>query len=246
MAQKLTIKSVTEKKSQDGTKTFWAITDTTGADLSTFDPAVAALKEGDVIEGEVTLNGKHTNLGKFKVISQAASPATSATGEKPLVRENPEQRLSIEGQTSAKIISDLWIADKLHETSPEVLLLRGYLQGKLTVMGIKPIVKAVAQPDAKEPITQTQAEEDANALFKENQGTQGEVEKAKTITYKRDPATVKSITMLMRACQDDFGIKTTDCIKEVSKIIGKELKTWSEVTELPSEVYKLIVASKAP
>jgi hypothetical protein len=50
----------------------------------------------------------------------------------------------------------------------------------------------------------------------------------------RDPASIKSITDLQKACQDDFGMKRADCLKELN------IASWPDLAITPAEAYEQI------
>ena len=53
---------------------------------------------------------------------------------------------------------------------------------------------------------------------------------------KRDPATVRSITELYKACNADFGMQPEQILKELN------VTSKSEISELPEECYRKVVA----
>jgi hypothetical protein len=55
---------------------------------------------------------------------------------------------------------------------------------------------------------------------------------------KRDPASIKTLNDLMRACFEDFKMQPNDVVKD----LGYKVKT--DITELPSECYRKIAAVK--
>jgi hypothetical protein len=56
--------------------------------------------------------------------------------------------------------------------------------------------------------------------------------------YKRDPASIKTLNDLMRACFQDFKMQPAAVVKELGH------KSQSEITEVPAECYKTIAAVK--
>ena len=65
-------------------------------------------------------------------------------------RKSPEEIASIEQQVAAKLVAELWIADKLEQDSKEVKALRGWLLKQLSEAPAAPVKPA---PDTKKPAT---------------------------------------------------------------------------------------------
>jgi hypothetical protein len=57
-----------------------------------------------------------------------------------------------------------------------------------------------------------------------------------TPAVKRDPETIKSINLLFRACNEDFGLQPRQVLAELG------VSSQNELTELPSECYRRIAA----
>lgn len=105
--QKIIVKSVQEKHSKDGSKTFYVVTDSKGADLSSFDPEVMVFQPGTVIEAEVEVSGKYTNLKEFKVVSNPMPNSNlPTTNGRTYGQDSPEKRRSIERQTALSLAID--------------------------------------------------------------------------------------------------------------------------------------------
>jgi hypothetical protein len=143
--QNITIKSVQEKHSKDGSKTFYIVTDNKGAEMSSFEAEVMAFQPGTVIDADIEVNGKYTNLKGFKVIS---NPAPSA--EKPTTQPQPYQRVgfidnsaSIEAQVAVKEIGEDWRAGKLKDDDSLVAVYKGWIAAKLGNCLPKPVTTQI-------------------------------------------------------------------------------------------------------
>lgn len=77
--QRITVKSVKQQKSKDGSKTFWILETTDGATIASFDSSVQALTEGMELDVELAIKGKYVNLTNYEVVA-APSPLIS-TGQ---------------------------------------------------------------------------------------------------------------------------------------------------------------------
>ena len=110
-----------------GEKKFFAVVDENGAQFTTFDAKIKEVTPGSRLEIEVTVTGKYVNIADgWKVLEKGKTASTGDTGVapgvqdvKPPFRDSPEQRASIEGQVSAKLIAELYIAGKLDMAKPE-------------------------------------------------------------------------------------------------------------------------------
>lgn len=68
--QHLTVKSIERKQPRDPSKSpFYVVTDDKGAQFTSFDSNVATLSDGAVIEAEIRVDGKHTNIQKWALIT---------------------------------------------------------------------------------------------------------------------------------------------------------------------------------
>lgn len=103
--QRLTVKTLEEKHSKDGSKSFWALIDSDDGEFTTFDSSIATVKPGDVIEAEIVVKGKYANIKEFKIIAKEKPPEVAQSKE-PQERQrqgrSPDERESIEAQTALK------------------------------------------------------------------------------------------------------------------------------------------------
>jgi hypothetical protein len=97
--QKITIAEV---KPSDGEKKPTVVTDTTGAKMSGFDTGLKILNAGDVIEAELEVKGKYTNIKSFTIVKKATQAETASISS---CRD-----ASIEAQVAAKIGGELLAA----------------------------------------------------------------------------------------------------------------------------------------
>jgi len=79
--QKIAIESVETKTGKTG-KTFYKITDIKGGEFTSFDTALAILKKGDVIDAEIEVSGKYTNIKSFTVLQHIEIPPSEHHLEK--------------------------------------------------------------------------------------------------------------------------------------------------------------------
>jgi len=92
-----------------------------GSSLSGFSASLKDMKPGTVFECETEIKKGYVNIKGEPVIiqtgnGQAAAVLTTGNGYR---KEDPAKIASIETQVAAKIISELWVADKLSEDKPE-------------------------------------------------------------------------------------------------------------------------------
>lgn len=124
--QKITIANI-ETTTGTNQKGPWTKTTITGADglkASGFDSGLTSLKPGMAIEAEIEVKGKFTNIGRFTILSQGQAlapetkPAVNPQNGKPAYGRGPEERASIEKQTSIKAACDI---SSENETLDEIL-----------------------------------------------------------------------------------------------------------------------------
>jgi hypothetical protein len=124
----ITIQEVKELTTKAG-KRFLGITDTTGNRYSIFEPKLfTTVKAG----AQVVLVGEE-NKGFFDVrdireISETPKETPCVERKETII--NPTN-ISIEKQVLAKLVSELWIADKLKDSDPEVRGLRRWMRDRL-------------------------------------------------------------------------------------------------------------------
>ncbi len=125
--QKVVIKSVEEKHSKDGSKTFYIVTDITGAQMSSFASEVMSLKPGTEIAGEIELSGKYANLKEFKIVNEPKFKESPKSQYIPRT-ESPDARRSIERQVAVKLAfefgingdDDVWTLGKVLKQAEQI------------------------------------------------------------------------------------------------------------------------------
>ncbi len=224
--QNITIKSVEEKHSKDGSKTFYIVTDSKGAQLSTFDAETMAFQPGTVIEAEVEVAGKYTNLKSFKVVSNPVpgSPPASQPSPTRYGQDSPEKRRSIERQTALALAVDWtkWAMDrtdgKVSLTGPQPLTCAEMFY-QWIANGTLP--EALKPPAEKDTSPEKQASPDKDAT-KETPALIDEAWLAESLAtlQKHDPRRWGTALVIDRL-NKVFGIKGTDAI-EMARQLNKE------------------------
>lgn len=131
----------------------------------------------------------------------------------------PDNTASIESQTAAKIGAELLVAKIITPTDP---LGKATISWALSRLSGGPATKPENQsPPVKQEPAPAKAPE-ALAVPKP----------------KLDPASLKTITDLFRACNTDYAMQPADVVKELG------YKDKSEITMTPAECYKTIQAIK--
>lgn len=72
--QRITVKSVKQQKSKDGSKTFWILEATDGATITSFDSSVQAFTEGTELDVELFIKGQYVNLTNYEVVAAPSPP----------------------------------------------------------------------------------------------------------------------------------------------------------------------------
>ncbi len=108
--QKVTIKEISPSTAENKPT---IITDETGAKMSGFLTELKDLNPGDVIEAELQVKGKYTNIIEVKLLEKSTQPPD--TSEKVMTTELWSEkdritRASIEGQVAMKCYTDLVVA----------------------------------------------------------------------------------------------------------------------------------------
>jgi len=136
--------------------------------------------------------------------------------------DSPEKIASIEAQSRAKIISELWIAGKFDGNDPEVKKLRAWLTGGQVSSSVGP-KKAAPKQKAKEP------EED---IFPEEQ-SMGE----KVAGDLRDLPIV-NLGNLFSACLHHFKMNQSEVLKELGTSSKEQIsdpgEAWLQIVEAKS------------
>ncbi len=115
-----------------------------GSEFTTFDRKAKEVGIGGVIELEPVLKGGKVNFTKFTITKrgQAQAPGPTSTGFTN--GDSPEKRKSIEDQTRAERITELWIAGKLTDEDILVSKLRDWLEKLGTAITTKPQAEKVS------------------------------------------------------------------------------------------------------
>ena len=101
--QKITVASIETKKSKDGTKEFYTLTDTDKAQYTSFDSQIVSLPVGSIIELEPVIKGNYINIKEWKKISVPTISESPKNAKTEYIRaDNPAQRTSIERQCCLK------------------------------------------------------------------------------------------------------------------------------------------------
>jgi hypothetical protein len=103
MPQQIKVAEVFTKPTAKG-GLFVKVTDDKGASFSGFDEGLAKLNKGDVIQAEIVIEGKYTNIKSWTLAEKAEAPKTPAPATPA---PSGSRETSIEAQVVAKIISDL-------------------------------------------------------------------------------------------------------------------------------------------
>jgi len=109
--QKIQVADISSKPTSKG-GTFTIITDDKGGKFSGFDIGLANLTKGSVIEAEIFVEGKYTNIVKdsWKVLE--STPSIPPQVREPF-KADPLKQASIERQVALKVAADLCIAGKI-------------------------------------------------------------------------------------------------------------------------------------
>ncbi len=107
--QKITIKEITPSTAENKPT---IIVDSTGAKMSGFDNTLKSLQPGDVIEAELEVKGKYTNIKEFKMISKA-TPAQVAEAQSQNGKEKQSEIIARAKNTALMQAVELAKADKI-------------------------------------------------------------------------------------------------------------------------------------
>ncbi len=132
--QTLTIKSVQTKTSRnDPTKHFYVVTDSSGADFTTFDAEVVKLLPGAVIEAEIKVEGRYKNLEGFTVTKQGAA-------EPPPLEEKRAAPLDNGREVSMAVsyIKDLMVAKIMPVEHALAVLAMSWCASRIVAAGVTP------------------------------------------------------------------------------------------------------------
>jgi len=93
--QKITVKEIRGPLGK-GEKKFYAVKDPQGAEFTTFDPKIAEVTPGSVIEAEIEVKGQYVNLTEWKLLTAAPAGAGPAPGNGPYKRDTEGIRFEYE------------------------------------------------------------------------------------------------------------------------------------------------------
>ncbi len=201
-----------------------------GAKMSGFIEGLKSLTPGSIIEAELEVKGKYTNIKSFTFVSKPAEqpappppPPTKPTGEQ-WGEKNKIERASIEAQTAVKAILSMPGLGTIFPFSlPAVDCALAWCSEKIkATMSVKPI----PPPATKQPPT---------ALDLVREAVKAETGKKQ---YKTDPASLKTITDMQKAVHKDFGLQPAQVMTELN------VKSWSELTITPKDAYIQIAEVK--
>ncbi len=101
---------------------------------------------------------------------------------------------------------------------------------------IPDIVKVETEPEPAPPTASSTSEKPQPDEVKEQSGSSQPVGKGQSEKAKRDPATLKTITDMYKACHADFGLQPGEVMAELN------ITTWKELTITPVEAYQKIAS----
>ncbi len=130
------------------------ITGDDGSEFTTFDIKAKEVGIGGVIELEPVIKNGKTNFTKFTIKKKGVAPVPAATigGD-----DSPVKRNSIENQSRAERITELWIAGKIADDDSLVTKLRAWLD-QLGSAKAEPKAELVTNPK-EQPKTETKIPE---------------------------------------------------------------------------------------
>jgi len=138
MSQRITVKSIVTKPTKKEGTNITTIEDEKGAKMSAFnDTALAQLHAGDILEVDLAVEGKYTNITAWKLIESKPAPVSPVvpapiiTTKEDWAEKDRITRLSIEAQVAAKILSELIVAGRLTTDSTSGIALLGWALTRL-------------------------------------------------------------------------------------------------------------------
>lgn len=96
-----------------------------GSEFTTFDKKAKEVGIGGIIELEPVIKAGKTNFTKFNILKKGQAPAPAVVNNGG---DSPEKRKSIEDQTRAERITELWIAGKIKDDDTLISKLRTWLE----------------------------------------------------------------------------------------------------------------------
>ena len=139
MSQRITVKSIVTKPTKKEGTNITTIEDEKGAKMSAFnDTALAQLHAGDILEVDLAVEGKYTNITAWKLIESKPAPVSPVvpapiiTTKEDWAEKDRITRLSIEAQVAAKILSELIVAGRLTTDSTSGIALLGWALTRLS------------------------------------------------------------------------------------------------------------------
>ena len=230
--QKITIKEITTKDGETGGRG-WTLTNIIGTDgtkFGCFNPNIAKLRAGDIIEAEIEVKGNKTNINEWKLISAAnkpPEPQTQSNGKmtpEQWAEKDRMERESIEAQVAFKGIIDM--AKTIPSFDPNTKFKKAYnlaLDWSIKKLGGNPKDNL---PTDKPPEKTTP------------EPAKPEAEKPVEKTEGRDPKTIKTIEELQKALKADFGLTLGQQLDELN------LKYWSDLKMTPDKAYDYVASTR--
>ncbi len=226
--QKITIAEVNPKSTKTG-GTFYMITDSKGAKFSGFGSELGTYKAGDIIEADIEVDGKYTNIKASHLVQ--SGPATLPKDPLPAERESykadPAKIISMERQAAARIAFEFGI-----NTSPD-----GIWTMREALKSAEAIYQWIAN-GTMPPATQPKAEPDkAPAETPESKKAFDDIKSAGTKNEELPPMT--HIGDLLNWA---YKLKPSVSSLEVCKIAG--VKDATQITNYQAIAQKILEARK--
>lgn len=151
--QKILVSSVESKPTKTG-GTYTKITDDKGAAFSGFDETLAGLKQGDLIEAEVKIEGKYLNITTWKLLESgkalpiATKQSNGDMSKDDWAEKDRRERDARRGNTLLSGIATLWAAGVIKGDDPLVDSYRRIAQETLnpTAVAEPPTAKQTTPP----------------------------------------------------------------------------------------------------
>ena len=158
--QRITVEEIRVVTSKPGAEKKWELVALVadGTEFTTFDLAIKEVGIGGVVEFEPVFKDGKINIKKgWTIISKGQAPAPSSTFNGG---DSLEKRKSIEDQTRAQRITELWIAGMIARDDNLVTKLRTWLNQLGSPMKAEPVKAEPATSAPKEqPKTETKTPE---------------------------------------------------------------------------------------
>ncbi len=218
----------TESKQTKTGNTMIVLFDEKNTRFSGFGPELQAVKEGDVVEAEIVVEGKYNNIKSVKVTGHQAF--TAVVPQEKTVSHDADTRRSIERQTSinaavalcvnpeetVEVAYVLHYAEAFYEWISEGKMPQKATETKRTVQSPTPAPSS--HPDASQTVkkvTKEQAEKDAEELFAAPPANQiGPVTEIQLAALKDLVAKGKGAEMKAEIVKRGWTAKRTDDLNE--------------------------------